>query len=83
VFPIIRRLMSRLEVQRGVQRFGEGDLAARVPVQGHDEVADLVAPVQCRGGAHRSAAGSHKSLLANASHELRSPLARASAWAWN
>ena len=31
VFPIIRRLMSRLEVlQRGVQRFGEGDLAARV-----------------------------------------------------
>ena len=42
VFPIIRRLLKRLDVlQHSVQRFGEGDLSARVPVQGHDEVADL------------------------------------------
>jgi methyl-accepting chemotaxis protein len=42
VFPIIRRLLQRLEnLQRGVQRFGEGDLSVRVPTKGDDEVADL------------------------------------------
>ena len=42
VFPIIRRPLKRLDVlQRGVQRFGEGDLSARVPGQGNDEVAEL------------------------------------------
>lgn len=77
VFPIIRRLMSRLEVlQRGVQRFGEGDLAARVPVQGHDEVADLSRQFNAAAGRIEALLRSHKSLLANASHELRSPLAR-------
>jgi signal transduction histidine kinase len=77
VFPIIRRLMSRLEVlQRGVQRFGEGDLAARVPVQGDDEVADLSRQFNAAAGRIEALLSSHKSLLANASHELRSPLAR-------
>ena len=69
--------MSRLEVlQRGVQRFGEGDLAARVPVQGHDEVADLSRQFNAAAGRIEALLRSHKSLLANASHELRSPLAR-------
>ena len=77
VFPIIRRLMSRLEVlQRGVQRFGEGDLAARVPVQGHDEVADLSRQFNAAAERIETLLRTHKSLLANASHELRSPLAR-------
>ena len=35
VFPIIRRLLKRLEnLQRGVKRFGEGDLSVRVPEHG-------------------------------------------------
>lgn len=77
VFPIIRRLMKRLEVlQRSVQRFGEGDLAARVPVQGNDEVADLSRQFNAAAGRIQTLVQSHKSLLANASHELRSPLTR-------
>ena len=77
VFPIIRRLFSRLEVlQRSVQRFGEGDLAARVPVQGHDEVADLSRQFNAAAARIEALVQSHKSLLANASHELRSPLTR-------
>ena len=41
-YPIIRKLTRRLEeLQRGVERWGDGDLAVRVPVQGHDEVAYL------------------------------------------
>ena len=77
VFPIIRRLLKRLEVlQRSVQRFGEGDLAARVPVQGHDEVADLSRQFNAAAARIQTLVQSHKSLLANASHELRSPLTR-------
>ena len=77
VFPIIRRLLLRLEVlQRGVQRFGSGDLSVRVPEQGHDEVADLSHQFNAAAARIEALVGSHKSLLANASHELRSPLTR-------
>lgn len=77
VFPIIRRLLKRLEnLQRGVQRFGEGDLSVRVATQGQDEVADLAHQFNAAAGRIETLVQSHKSLLANASHELRSPLAR-------
>ena len=77
VFPIIRRLLKRLDVlQRGVQRFGEGDLSARVPVQGNDEVAELSRQFNAAATRIEALMRSHKSLLANASHELRSPLTR-------
>lgn len=77
VFPIIRRLLKRLEnLQRGVQRFGEGDLTVRVPSEGKDEVADLAQQFNAAAGRIEDLVQSQKSLLANASHELRSPLAR-------
>ncbi|KAF1041970.1 HAMP domain-containing sensor histidine kinase [Xylophilus sp.] len=76
-FPIIRRLTLRLEaLQRAVQRFGEGDLTVRVPVQGQDEVADLAARFNAAAERIELLVQSHKSLLTNASHELRSPLTR-------
>lgn len=77
VFPIIRRLLKRLEnLQRGVQRFGEGDLTVRVATEGKDEVADLARQFNAAASRIEELVQSHKSLLANASHELRSPLAR-------
>ncbi|TAM38982.1 MAG: HAMP domain-containing protein [Burkholderiaceae bacterium] len=77
VYPIVRRLTQRLEsLQRGVQRWGEGDLSVRVPVRGHDEVADLAARFNHAAERVETLVNSHKSLLANASHELRSPLTR-------
>ena len=77
VFPIIRRLLKRLEnLQRGVKRFGEGDLSVRVPEHGHDEVADLAHQFNAAAARIETLMTSHKSLLANASHELRSPLTR-------
>jgi two-component system, OmpR family, sensor histidine kinase RstB len=43
-FPIVRQISRRLErLQRGVESLGAGDLSARVPVEGHDEVARLAA----------------------------------------
>ena len=77
VFPIIRKLLQRLEnLQRSVKRFGEGDLKVRVRTQGHDEVADLARQFNAAASRIEALVGSHKSLLANASHELRSPLTR-------
>ena len=77
VYPIIRRLTLRLEaLQRSVQKFGEGDLSVRVPVQGQDEVADLARQFNAAAERVETLVQSHKSLLANASHELRSPLTR-------
>ena len=84
LFPVARRLTQRLEaLQRGVQRWGEGDLSARLPEGGQDEVADLsrrfnaaAERVQSLMASQAALLQSQKSLLANASHELRSPLAR-------
>ncbi|RCX09253.1 sensor histidine kinase [Extensimonas vulgaris] len=77
MFPIVRRLLQRLEVlQRSMKRFGDGDLAVRAPVQGRDEVADLSRQFNAAAARIEALVQSHKSLLANASHELRSPLTR-------
>jgi signal transduction histidine kinase len=77
VYPIVRRLTKRLEeLQRGVQRWGEGDLSMRVPEDGEDEVGDLSKRFNSAAARIETLVRSHKSLLANASHELRSPLTR-------
>jgi two-component system OmpR family sensor kinase len=76
-FPIIRRLTLRLEeLRRGVERWGEGDLSTRVAEKGNDEVAFLARRFNHAAERVEALLQSHKSLLANASHELRSPLAR-------
>lgn len=76
-YPIVRRLTKRLEaLQRGVERWGEGDLARRLPQDGADEVAFLAQRFNVAADRVQALLLSHKALLANASHELRSPLAR-------
>lgn len=84
VFPIARRLTGRLEnLQHSVKRWGEGHLDQRMAVTGADEISDLAN--HFNQAANRieelmteqaRLVQSQKSLLANASHELRSPLAR-------
>ncbi len=76
-YPLIRRLTSRLEeLESGVKKWGNGDLSTRLPVQGHDEVAVLAKRFNDAAQQIEQLLLSHKALLANASHELRSPLAR-------
>jgi len=83
-YPIVRTLTRRLErLQDGVQQWGEGDLSTRVPENGEDEVAFLAKRfnqaaerVETLVHSHEALLASQKSLLANASHELRSPLTR-------
>ena len=83
-YPVVRRLTRRLEsLQSGVQRWGDGDLGVRVRVEGDDEVGFLAQrfnhaaeQIENLVKARDAVLASQKSLLANASHELRSPLTR-------
>lgn len=76
-WPVARKLTRRLEaLKSGVERFGAGDLGQRVAEQGRDEVAALAASFNNTAARIERLVSSHRSLLANASHELRSPLAR-------
>jgi two-component system, OmpR family, sensor kinase len=76
-YPIIRRLTLRLDdLRRGVERWGEGDLSTRIEESGSDELAFLAQRFNHAAERVERLLQSHKSLLANASHELRSPLAR-------
>ena len=84
LFPIVRRLTRRLEaLQQGVQQWGQGQLNVRVDTRGNDEVADLARrfndaaeQVENLVNTRDALLASQRSLLANASHELRSPLTR-------
>jgi signal transduction histidine kinase len=76
-FPVVRGLGRRLErLRAGVDRLGGGDLAARVKVEGRDEVAALAESFNRSAQRIEELMAAHRLLLANASHELRTPLAR-------
>lgn len=76
-WPIVRLIVRRLEVmRRGVEHWGAGDLSVRLPVVGRDELAVLARSFNTAAARVEALVRSNRSLLANASHELRSPLAR-------
>jgi signal transduction histidine kinase len=76
-FPVVRRLTRQLEaLKRGVETFGGGELSHRVSVSGRDEVAAVATSFNHAADRIEALVRAHQSLLANASHELRSPLAR-------
>ncbi len=76
-YPVVRRLTGRLErLQTSVESWGTGRLSTRVAVEGSDEVARLATSFNTSAARIEALVGAQKSLMANASHELRSPLAR-------
>jgi signal transduction histidine kinase len=76
-YPVARRLTRRLErLQVAVESLGAGDLSTRVQAEGRDEIARLADSFNRAAGRIEELIGAHKSLLANASHELRTPIAR-------
>jgi len=76
-YPVVRRLTRRLEtLQQGVEAFGAGELSYRVPASGGDEVALVAHSFNRAAQRIEDLVRANRSLLANASHELRSPLAR-------
>lgn len=76
-YPIVRHLTRRLERLRSdVGIWGKGELGHRITVDGRDEVAAVAAAFNQAADTVERLVRSHRSMLANASHELRSPLTR-------
>ena len=76
-WPLVRRLTRRLErLRRRVDDLGGGDLKARAPVEGRDEVAHLARSFNRAADRIERLVDAQRHVLAHASHELRSPLAR-------
>jgi signal transduction histidine kinase len=76
-YPLVRRITRRLErLQTRVEALGAGDLTARVEVEGHDEVASLARSFNRAADRIERLVNAQRTMLAGASHDLRSPLAR-------
>jgi signal transduction histidine kinase len=76
-YPIVRRITRRLErLQTQVDALGAGDLTVRVEVEGCDEVAQLARSFNHAADRIARLVNAQRTMLAGASHELRSPLAR-------
>ncbi|HET6284724.1 MAG TPA: HAMP domain-containing sensor histidine kinase [Polyangia bacterium] len=76
-YPVARRMTRRLEqLAGGVERWGSGQLGSRVAVEGRDEVATLAETFNRAAERIDLLFDQQRQVLANTSHELRSPLAR-------
>ncbi|HVO30637.1 MAG TPA: HAMP domain-containing sensor histidine kinase [bacterium] len=90
VAPLARRISRPVDsLIEATQRFGDGDLSWRIPLpawctdpdaQGRrhrmDQLTRLTVSWNDMAGRVEKLVGGHRELLANVSHELRSPLAR-------
>ncbi len=76
-YPVIARITRRLEALRlSVEAWGGGDASRRATVDGADEISAVAASFNAAADRAEALLTAHKSLLAHASHELRSPLTR-------
>jgi signal transduction histidine kinase len=75
--PVVSRMTRRLErLRTSMETWGQGRLGVRAPVEGHDEIASVAASFNAAADRVEDLLAAHRTLLAHASHELRSPLAR-------
>ncbi len=77
-YPLVSGITRRLEALRtSVEAWdGAGGGAHRAVVDGSDEIGAVARSFNRAADRAETLLGAHKALLANASHELRSPLAR-------
>ncbi len=76
-YPVTRTLTRRLTALKdGMETWSNGALSTRVTVEGQDEIADAARTFNKAAARIEELVASQRNLLANASHELRSPLAR-------
>lgn len=77
LYPLSRGITRRVEkLEEGARRWGQGELDHRVQVDGKDEIARLAERFNQAAEAIQALLAQERQMLATASHELRSPLAR-------
>jgi signal transduction histidine kinase len=76
-YPLLSAATRRLErLRAAVEAWGEGQGDSRAAVGGDDEISAVATAFNTAADRAESLLAAHKALLAHASHELRSPLAR-------
>ncbi len=76
-YPVVARITRRLETLRAsVEAWNGSNGNVRAAVEGTDEIAAVARSFNQAAARAEALLASNKALLANASHELRSPLAR-------
>jgi signal transduction histidine kinase len=76
-YPLARHITRRLErLRENVERLGAGALDVRASIEGRDEIAALARSFNGAADRIERLIEAERRMLANASHELRSPLAR-------
>ena len=76
-YPLVARITRRLEALRAsVEAWDGSSGSVRAKVDGRDEIAAVARSFNQAADRAEALLAAHKALLANASHELRSPLAR-------
>lgn len=76
-YPLARGITGRLErLQKAARAWSQGALSVRAPVEGADEIAELSRSLNHAAERVDDLLRQQKRMLASASHELRSPLAR-------
>ncbi len=76
-YPVVARITGRLEALRlSVEAWGGGETHRRAKVDGADEIAAVAVSFNTAADRADALLEAHKAMLAHASHELRSPLAR-------
>jgi two-component system OmpR family sensor kinase/two-component system sensor histidine kinase BaeS len=72
---VVRQITQPLDdLSRAAQRISAGDLSARVPVQGEDEIGALAQSFNQMAGGLQQQEQLRRSLVADVAHELRTPL---------
>ena len=70
-YRLVRPLRQMAAAARS---FGEGDFSYRIPVKGHDEVAELAASLNNMAASLSEVDAMSRTFVANVSHELRTPM---------
>lgn len=69
------QLTGRVEkLAEGVRSLGRGDLAARVPVEGGDEIAALASSFNAMAAGLEESEAQRRQMVSDVAHELRTPL---------
>ena len=69
-----RMLRSVRMLTSAARRMGDGDLSQRVPAEGRDEIGELARTFNAMADGLESAERQRRSMVADAAHELRTPL---------